>query len=194
MSLISNNPQILIIVDLTYIEPIINSTDSYGKIGVNLIAYSMKIKNVESSKNTYIVSTNGKQISQDMMPLMVDLPNGIYIMFMDSAKLYSDIIQQIYDVFLQLKNSIYEIDPNSKTVKMENNYSNASYTLFRFLKFPDTSQNIRDIVFLNGIKHLIELIIINLSNSSDIMIKPINFTPNITSSLYKFDNPFIGNS
>jgi hypothetical protein len=194
MSLISNNQQVLIIVDLTYIEPILSSNDPYGKIGVDLIAYSMKIKNVESSKNTYITSTNGKQIPQDIMPKMDDLPNGIYLMFMDSGKIYTDIIQKIYNVFLQLKNSIYEIDPIPKNVKMENNYSNTSYSLYRFLKFPDTSQNIKDIVFLNGIKHLIELIIINLSNSLDIMIKPTGFTPPSPSIMYKFNNPYIGNS
>jgi hypothetical protein len=194
MSLISNNPQVLIIIDLTYIEPVLNSTNPYGKIGINLIAYSMKLKNVESSKNTYIVSTNGKEIPKENIPIMTDLANGIYIMFMDSAKIYSNIIQEIYNVFLQLKNTIYEIDQNPQNVKMENNYSNISHILYRFLKFPDNSQNIRDIVFLNGIKHLIELIIINLSNSSDIMIKPTNFSPNVTSSVYKFDNPFIGNS
>jgi len=194
MSLISNSPQILIIIDLSYIEPVINSADSYGKIAVNLAAYSMKLKNVESSKNTYIISTNNKQISQDIMPKMEDLPNGIYIMFMDSAKIYSDMITQIYNVFLQLKNSIYEIDPNPKLVKMENNYTNATSSIYRFLKFPDTSQNIKDIVFLNGIKHLIELIIVNSSNSANIMIKPTNFNPSVTSSMYKFDNPFIGNS
>jgi len=194
MSLISNSQQVLIIVDLTYIEPVSTSQDPYGKIGVDLIAYAMKIKNVESSKNTYITSTNGKQIPQDIMPKMDDLSNGIYLMFMDSAKIYTDVIQEIYNVFLQLKNSIYEIDPIPKNVKMENNYSNSSYSLYRFLKFPDPSQNTKDIVFLNGIKHLIELIIINLSNSSDIMIRPISFTPPNPSIMYKLNNSFIGNS
>ncbi len=114
-------------------------------------------------------------------------------------KIYSDIIKQISAFFVKLNNSIYEIDPNIKSVEIENDMTNQIYPIYRFIKYPDPTQNIRDTVFIYGIKHLIELIIINTSSSNDIIIKPMQF--NLTKSsntsingLYKLDNASIGSS
>jgi len=197
MSLISNYPKVLIIIELSYIEPNQMQEEPYGKISINLIAYSMKLKNVSSSVNKYITSTNNNSNSSTQignLPNMDDISDGIYIMFMDKTdnKIYFDIINQISTFFVKLNNSIYEIDPKIKSVKIENNITTPIY---RFTKFPDSTQNIRDNVFLYGIKHLIELIIINTSNSNDIIIKPIQFNPNKSDTiLYKFDNASIGSS
>lgn len=201
MSLISNYPKVLIIIELSYIDPNQMQGEPYGKININLIAYSMKLKNDPSSVNKYITSTNPTNptnTSLSDLPKMDDFSDGIYIMFMDKTidKIYIEMIKQISAFFVKLNNSIYETDSNIKSVKMENDITNQAYSLYRFTKFPDSTQDIRDNVFIYGIKHLIELIIINTSISNDIIIKPIQFNPTNKSNtgLYKFDNALIGSS
>ena len=187
MSLISNSQQVLILVELTSIDP---TNSENRKINIDVFAFSMKLKNVQTSENKFIVSTDitSSGISQmSQLPHIEDLQNGIYIMVQDKTnnKIYNSLVENIYLIFKEFKNTIYDIETNPKSVKLINNTKNIPYNIYRFTKLPDTTQNIKDKIFVYGIKNLVELIIISTSPSKDINLKLCTGFTNNSEAIYE---------